>query len=327
MPAILNKTITKIFVCFFCALIFVSCAGVAPVAEPLKPIHQRLYSYDSDVKLMAEKQFETLSAADKKEVLLMTAAQLEKETDADTQTRIIKALADNGAGAYVIPSLLKALAVNTKLTITATINDFINNAQPAEEEMAEKIAAYLNQGSSKARQAAYLALGKMSVKAKKAVPEIIDAMHKFGADADEYARGFEALAKIDPEIAVASVIKDLQNAGDEIKKNSLEKLVNIQAYMNDKLPAIKEVATALLRIIYSDDSVLKKFVEDNINTEDAAAVKAEMDKYLKTGARLAGALSKALGISMDDIFKAQDERLDGKLEKFYEEIGREYREQ
>nr|HPI04149.1 hypothetical protein [Candidatus Goldiibacteriota bacterium] len=244
-----------------------------------------------------------------------------------TQTRIIKALADNGAGAYVIPSLLKALAVNTKLTITATINDFINNAQPAEEEMAEKIAAYLNQGSSKARQAAYLALGKMSVKAKKAVPEIIDAMHKFGADADEYARGFEALAKIDPEIAVASVIKDLQNAGDEIKKNSLEKLVNIQAYMNDKLPAIKEVATALLRIIYSDDSVLKKFVEDNINTEDAAAVKAEMDKYLKTGARLAGALSKALGISMDDIFKAQDERLDGKLEKFYEEIGREYREQ
>ncbi|MBN2754933.1 MAG: hypothetical protein JXR81_08760 [Candidatus Goldbacteria bacterium] len=326
MPSILNKSLINMFILLFSVLILVSCAGVAPVAEPLKPIHQRLYSYDADVKLMAEKQFETLSSDEKKEVLLMTAAQLEKEGDADTQMRIIKSLADNGAGSYVIPSLIKALAVNTKLTITATINDFINNAQPAEEEMAEKIASYLNEGSSKARQAAYLALGKMSIKAKKAVPQIIDAMHKFGADAAEYASGFEALAKIDPEIAVASAIKDLENAAVDIRKNSLEKLIEIQAYMNNKLPAIKEVATALLRILYSDDSGLKKLVEENINTEDAAAIKAEMDKYMKTGARIMGAISRTLGVSMDDIFKAQDERLDGKLKKFYEEIGKEYKE-
>ncbi|PKL91764.1 MAG: hypothetical protein CVV21_06985 [Candidatus Goldiibacteriota bacterium HGW-Goldbacteria-1] len=311
---------------FIIALIMVSCAGIDTTPEPLKPIHQRLYSQDADVKLMAEKQFETLSADDKKEVLLMTAAQLEKESDADTQVRIIKALADNGAGSYVIPSLIKALAVNTKLTITATINDFINKAQPAEEEMAEKIASYLNEGSSKARQAAYLALGKMSVKAKKAVPQIIDAMHKFGSDAAEYANGFEALAKIDPEIAVASAIKDLENTAVDIRRNSLEKLIGIQTYMNSKLPAVKEVATALLRIIYSEDSGLKKLVEENINTEDAAAIKAEMDKYMKTGARLMGVLSKTLGVTMDDIFKAQDERLDGKLKKFYEDIGKEYKE-
>ena len=316
----------QIFAVFIFASIMASCAGIDTTPEPLKPIHQRLYSRDADVKLMAEKQFETLNADDKKEVLLRTAAQLEKEGDADTQMRIIKALADNGAGSYVIPALIKALAVNTKLTITATINDFINNAQPAEEEMAEKIASYLNEGSSKARQAAYLALGKMSIKAKKAVPQIIDAMHKFGTDAAEYAGGFEALAKIDPEIAVASAIKDLENAAVDIRKNSLEKLIEIQVYMNNKLPAIKEVATALLRILYSDDSGLKKLVEENINTEDAAAIKAEMDKYMKTGARIMGALSRTLGVSMDDIFKAQDERLDGKLKKFYEEIGKEYKE-
>jgi hypothetical protein len=86
------------------------------------------------------------------------------------------------------------------------------------------------------------------------------------------------------------------------------------------------VATALLRILYSDDSGLKKLVEENINTEDAAAIKAEMDKYMKTGARIMGAISRTLGVSMDDIFKAQDERLDGKLKKFYEEIGKEYKE-
>lgn len=316
----------QIFAVFIFALIMASCAGIDTTPEPLKPIHQRLYSSDADVKLMAEKQFETLKDSEKKEVLLMAAAQLEKEGDADTQMRIIKALADNGAGSYVIPALIKALAVNTKLTITATINDFINNAQPAEEDMAEKIASYLNEGSSKARQATYLALGKMSIKAKKAVPQIIDAMHKFGTDAAEYASGFEALAKIDPEIAVASAIKDLENAAVDIRKNSLEKLIEIQAYMNNKLPAIKEVATALLRILYSDDSGLKKLVEENINTEDAAAIKAEMDKYMKTGARIMGAISRTLGVSMDDIFKAQDERLDGKFKKFYEEIGKEYKE-
>jgi hypothetical protein len=51
-----------------------------------------------------------------------------------------------------------------------------------------------------------------------------------------------------------------------------------------------------------------------------------MDKYMKTGARIMGAISRTLGVSMDDIFKAQDERLDGKLKKFYEEIGKEYKE-
>jgi len=262
-----------------------------------------------------------LDEKEKSKTILEIVYMFKNERDADAQVRMVNALRYLNAGSYVIIPLIEAVKQNKHIQVYTSITGFIREIEPAAEDKVSKLIEFLKDDKWEVRLLALNALGKMSKKAKKAVPEIIKTMQKFGDNPERYEKVFDILAMINNEIAIIALIADAENKDSKIRKNAVEKLFELQAYLSPKLKIKKEIIPALIRALYSKDKNISEFAEDALRETGSPEAQKALENYLKIGKRAIKILVKAAGKSMEDVFKSRKEKIIKKLEDFYKEIG------
>jgi HEAT repeat protein len=192
-----------------------------------------------------------------------------------------------------------------------------------DEQTAERLKERLKSGAWEGRMLAMTALSMLSKKAATAIPEMMAMLAEFGDDAGRYSRIFDCMAMINPEIAVAGIIKGLKDPDAEIRRNAVEKLVELQAYLASKLPVKKEIVPALIRALYSGDKIMSELAEEGLAKIEDADARAALGAYLKMGRMALNMLYKLAGTTAEEVFKKQEEGIDIKINEYYRSIGRE----
>jgi HEAT repeat protein len=296
----------------------VGCSSVKNLPEKSKPLFMRLYSFDTQVKHTAEIEFKALEQKDKESVLLEIAGALAAEKDPDTQMRITAALDENEAGSYAAIPLLYALKKNADMVAYNSVLGIIKKMKSMDIDDTEKLKLYLKDKSWKVRSAALDIAGAMGEKAEKLVPELVTSLKEFGDDPEKYQKIFDTVAKINPEVAIYTVINSLKDASEKVKKNSVDKLLDIYTYMSKNMPYSKDVLNALMGIMYSEDETLRETVERTMTELNDA----EFQEYLKSGKTFISGVMKSFGTNISSMFKSQEEKVEKKLDEFFDRIER-----
>ncbi|HRU38531.1 MAG TPA: hypothetical protein P5511_01540, partial [Candidatus Goldiibacteriota bacterium] len=235
--------------------------------------------------------------------------------------KILAILSETGAGAYAAAPMIKAAAANGSIRDFKEITAYLRSL-PLSGEDALKLKEMLKEGAWKTRSLALDALSGMSKKAEKAVPEII-ALMKSSAEAEKYEKAFDSLAMINPEIAFTALVSDLKNPDSAIRKNAMNKLVEMQAYLSDKLGVKKEIVPALIRVLYGADEALSRLAQDALSRIEDPDARQAMENYIKIGKRAMELFYGLAGKTAQEVFKLQEQAVEKKLNNYYRQIGRE----
>lgn len=313
----------KIAVAVLAAIILSSCAGFMKVSDVMLPLHYGLISTDSVIKNIAFQEYSALNPQEKQKTLNNIAAIIGREQDPDTQMRALWALRELEAGPSVIIPLILAVKSNTELKIYNAILNYIREAKPAGPEQLSEFFPLIKDASWQVAFLAMTAVSRMGDAAKSAVPELAEAMRRFGGDASRYFSTFDFIAMIDPAIAIKLVIADLLNPDSSIRRNAAEKLFEIQIYMGPKVKKGGEVLQALIRALFSGDKQLSDIAKQALSEVTDPEAKKAMESFFRTGAAAIEMLSKITGHSPQESYRKQEQEVLESIRKFYREHGRE----
>lgn len=310
-----------IILCFF-ILLNINCATLHTLKEEMLPLSKRLFSDNSTVRENAIKEFMTLDIKDKEKVILEIVDFLKNEKDADTQKRIITALIELRAGSYIIIPLLEVIKQNTEIKSYSDILKLLNSLEPEAEKIVFKLMDFLKDDRWEVRMLALAVVKKMAKKSEILVPEIIETLQKFGADPEKFNAIFDTLSMISPDIAISQILLEIKNKNENIRKNAVEKLIELQANLSPKLKIKKEIMSGILRALFSEDSVITRIVKDTLDKVEDKELKIEYQKYLELSKNVASGIAKMIGSSLQSVFLSQEENLKKKINEYFEKIGR-----
>jgi hypothetical protein len=312
----------KIAVIFLFLVLVSSCAIFQPVAEESLPLYMRVVSQDGPVRTAAINEFNRLNDNGKKQEILNIIGVLRKEDDPYKRGKITSTLTELKAGTYAVIPFILAVKDNASIRDFREITAFLVSLKPAEADIPGLVEITKN-GTWEGRMLAMTSLSVLSKRAETAMPEFMDMLYEFGADAGRYSRIFDCMAMINPEIAVAGVIKDITSPNGQIRTNAVEKLVELQAYLGSGLPAKKEIVPALIRALYSGDKALSEMAMEGLSKIEDPDARQAAENYLKTGRMAINMLYKLAGTTAEEVFKKQEQVIQKKLEDYYRSIGRE----
>ncbi len=304
-------------------MIMSSCAGLIKVSEELMPLHYRIISANGIIKNLALHEYSALNPQDRQKTLNEIASIIGRESDPDTQMRALLTLKELDAGASVIIPLILAAKNNTELKIYNAVLNYIRESPPVGAEQLSAFLPLIKDASWEVSFLAMTAVSKLSGAAKSAVPEIADAMKRFGNDASKYFSAFDFLSMIDPAISIKIVISDLLNPDSKIRRNAAEKLFEIQIYMGPKVKAGGEVLQALIRALFSGDEDISEIAKQALSEISDPEAKKAMESFLKAGAAAIDMLSKITGYDPKENYKKQERDVVESIRKYYKEQGRE----
>ncbi len=311
------------FFIFFILLFNINCATFYTLSEEMLPLSKRLFSGNSIIRENAIKEFITLDNNKKEKVILEIVDALKNEKDADTQKRIINILMELKAGSYIIVPLLESVKQNTDIKSYSDILKLLNSLEPEAEKIVFKLRNFLEDDRWEIRMLVLSVIKKMAKQSEILVPEIIKTMQKFGDDKDKFNTIFDTLSMISPDIAISQIILEIKSSNEKIRENVVEKLIELQTNLSSKLKIKKDVNAGLLRILFSDDNILKKIVKDLFDKIDDKEMKIEYERYIELSKGVASGIAKMLGSSLQSIFSSQEENLKKRINKYFESIGRE----
>lgn len=317
-----NLIKAKIIIFCFFILFNINCATLHTLKEEMLPLSKRLFSDNSTVRENAIKEFMTLDIKDKEKVILEIVDFLKNEKDADTQKRIITALIELRAGSYIIIPLLEVIKQNTEIKSYSDILKLLNSLEPEAEKIVFKLMDFLKDDRWEVRMLALAVVKKMTKKSEILVPEIIETLQKFGADPEKFNAIFDTLSMISPDIAISQILLEIKNKNENIRKNAVEKLIELQANLSPKLKIKKEIMSGLLRALFSEDSVITRIVKDTLDKVEDKELKIEYQKYLELSKNVASGIAKMIGSSLQSVFLKQEENLRKKINEYFEKIGR-----
>ncbi|HDQ26113.1 MAG TPA: hypothetical protein ENN43_05140 [bacterium] len=297
-----------------------SCATLKNVLDMAQPLPYRLISSDQLVREAALKEFFELGAAEKKDVVLEIVRIFGREKDPVARARILTNLTDLKTGVYVIVPLILAAKENVDIKDFSPVIDFIKGMKPDPADITSLINL-LSDPQWEVRLMAMTALSNLAGHAELAFPFIAESMKEFGADPAKYYEVFDNLLKINPEMAVTKLILDLKDPDSQIRRNALEKLIEMRAYLSPKLGAVKEIVPAFIRSLYSEDGELAKMAEDTLKKINDPEAKKALESYIGMGKTALKALMGFAGKQMEQLFKAQEDGLMKKLERYYDSMG------
>lgn len=304
-------------------LILSSCAGLMRVSEELMPLHYRMISSNGLIKNFAAAEYQALDAAGRQAVLNNIAGIIGRESDPDTQMRALLALKELEAGPSVIVPLLLAVKNNTELKIYNALLGYVREVKPPDSAQLREILPYIKDASWEVSLLAMTAVSKMAGAAKTAVPEIAQAMRRFGSDADKYFASFDFLSMVDPQISIKIVISDLLAPDSKIRRNAAEKLFEIQAYMGPKVKQGGLVMQALIRALFSGDKEVSDIAQEALSEISDPEARKAVETFLKAGAAAINMLSKITGYNPQETYKKQESEVVESIRKYYIENGRE----
>ncbi|MCX7697909.1 MAG: hypothetical protein N2114_00385 [Candidatus Goldbacteria bacterium] len=307
----------------FIILLNINCATLYTLSEEMLPLSKRLFSPNSTIRENAIKEFMALDVKGKEKVLLEIVDILKNEKDADTQKRIITALIELKAGSYIIIPLLEVVKQNADIKSYFDIIKLLNSIEPEAEKIVFKLADFLKDDKWEVRMLVLSVVRKMAKKSEILVPEIIKTLQKFGDEPERFNFIFDTLSMIEPEIAISQLILEIKNKSEGIRKNTVEKLIELQANLSPKLKIKKEINTGLLRVLFSEEGVLTKIVKDTLYKIDDKELKMEYEKYLELSRGAVSGIARMVGSSLQDVFSSQEEKLKKKMKDYFEKIGRQ----
>ena len=312
----------KNFILIIAGILFISCATFSTLSEEMLPLSKRLLSENSYIREMAIKEFAQLSLEEKQKVILEIVEMFKNENDKERQKKIIVALKELKAGNYIIIPLLEIIKQKTNIYSFDDIMKLLNSMQPEAEEVVFKLMELLKDKRWEVRQISLLLIRKIAKKSEIVVPEIIKTMQEFGEEPEKFSEIFNTLSMINPEVAINQLLLDLKNKNEKIRKNSTEKLIELQANLGAKLPIKKEIIAGLMRVLFSEDGVISKMAKEAIDKIEDIELKKEYEKYLEISKKITTGFSKIAGNMLNDIFTSQEKNLKEKMKNFYESIGR-----
>lgn len=312
----------KNFILIIAGILFINCATFFTLSEEMLPLSKRLFSENSYIREMAIKEFTQLSQEEKQKVFLEIVNMFKNENDKDRQKRIIAALKELKAGGYIIIPLLEIIKQKTNIYSFDDITELLNSIEPEAEEVVFKLKELLKDKRWEVREIALLLVRKIAKKSEIVIPEIIKTMQEFGEEPEKFKEIFNTLSMINPEIAITQLLIDLKNKNEKIRKNSIEKLLELQANLEPKLPIKKEIISGLIRVLFSEDSVILQIVKEAFDKIEDKELKKEYEKYLEISKKVAAGFSKVAGNMLNEIFASQEKNLKEKMKNFYESIGR-----
>jgi HEAT repeat protein len=299
-----------------------SCSSLQNMPEQMRPLPYRLVSSNENIKSAATGEYMALDAAGRERAISGIIEMFKTEEDPYKRARMLAVLGALKAGQDFIVPLILAATENKSIRDYGEITGYISSLKPSGESI-KNVIALLKSDKWEVRSLAMASLSALAAQAGRAMPEMAATMRDFGADPGHYSEAFDNMAKIDPEIAVINVIRNLGDNAPEIRKNALEKLFELQTYLSPKLDIKKEIIPAIIRALYSGDKAISKLAEDGLSQADDPAAREAMENYLKMGRQAIGALMHFAGKSMDEVFKAQEQRMEKKLNDYYKSVGRE----
>lgn len=299
-----------------------SCAVFSDLSGELKPLHVRLISNDKSIKEAAVREYLGLDEAAGEQEILKIVRSFETDEDPYTRGRKLDLLVELKAGPGIIIPLIEAVSRNKSILDHKEIISFLAAMKPDQKDI-PKFKELLKTGAWESRMLAMTAASLLSKKAETLMPELMDMLEAFGADAGRYSRIFDCMAMINPEIAVTGVIKDITNPDGQIRRNAVEKLVELQAYLAAKLPAKKDIVPALIRALYSGDQALSALAQEGLSKIDDADARNAAQSFMKMGRMALNMLYKMAGTTAEEVFKKQEQGIDKKINDYYKKIGRE----
>ncbi len=309
---------------FFLILILlnINCATFYTLSKEMLPLSKRLISSNSVIRENAIKEFSELEINKKEKIILEIVDILKNTKDADTQKRIITALMELKAGSYIIIPLLEAVKQNMDIKSYSDLINFLNSLEPEAEKVVFKLMEFLKDDRWEIRMLALSVVKKIAKKSEILIPEIIDTMEKFGSEPEKFNMIFDTLSMIEPDIAIYHLLLEIKNKSENIRKNAVDKLVELQAILSPKLKIKKEITSGLLRVLFSDDNIIKKIVKDLFNKIEDKEMKKEYEKYLELSRGVASGIAKMVGTTLQSVFLSQEENLKKKINIYFEKIGR-----
>jgi len=179
-------------------------------------LHTRLISENAAVSDAAKKEFLTLDENTRKQTLLDIIDAFGSEEDPYRRGRMLDMLKDLNAGSYAVIPLIKAATKNPSIRDFKEVTSFLNTVKPGEQDI-PALKEMLKHGAWEARMLAMTSLAVLSKKAEVIMPELMDMLDEFGADAGKYSGIFDSMAMINPEIAVAGVIRGITSPDARIQ--------------------------------------------------------------------------------------------------------------
>jgi hypothetical protein len=314
----MKKIITAVIVFIF----IVSCVSVNTISDGLLPLYARLASTALPVRSAAINEFNSLDDRGKKLEILNIIQLLKKEEDPYKRSKIMETITELKPGAYAVIPFILAVKENSSIRDYKEITALLTALKPAEKDLSGLVEIVKN-GAWEGRMLAMTSISVLSKKAETAMPELMSMQKEFGADAGRYSSIFDSMAMINPEIAVAGVIKDLKSPDSKIRRNAVEKLIELQVYLGSKLPAKKDIVPALIRALYSSDKALSEIAADGLSKIEDPNARQAMENYLKMGRMAVNMLYKLAGTTAKEVFKKQEDGIDKKISDYYKDIGRE----
>ena len=303
-------------------LLLSSCAGLMKVSEEFMPLHYRMISSNSIIKNLAMAEYQNLDVNAKQAVQNEIAGIIGRESDPDTQMRALLTLKELDAGPEIIVPLILAAKNNTELKIYNAILSFVRDSKPVNNEQLKQLVPLIKDSSWEVSLLAMTAVSRMAGAAKYAVPEIADAMRRFGSDAERYFASFDFISMIDPQISIKIVISDLLNPDSKVRRNAAEKLFEIQAYMGPKVKQGGLVMQALIRALFSGDQEVSEIAKEALSEISDPEAKKAMEAFLKMGSTAINMLSKITGYDPKETYKKQESEVVESIRKYYIENGR-----
>lgn len=310
-----------IFACVL-AVLLSSCASVMDMPEAERPISYRLVSADAVIRKAAVAEYSGMDENEKKEAILGIIVFFGMEEDPYRRAKMLGTLDELSAGPYAIIPLIKAAASNKSIIDFREVKAYLSEHKPRETEK-DGLVQMLKNGAWESRMLAMFSLSVLSREAGKAVPEIMAMINEFGRDPDRYSKIFDSIAMINPEIAIASVINDLKNPDGEIRKNALLKLMELNTYLNSKLPVKKDIVPALIRALYSADKTLSEIAEEGLRKIEDPDARQAIGNYIKMGRQALNMLYRLGGTTAEEQFRKQEEANRKKIDDYFRSVGRE----
>jgi hypothetical protein len=222
----------------------------------------------------------------------------------------------------VVVPLILAAKDNASIRDYREITAYLRSLKPAEGGI-KQLGALLKEPAWETRMLAMSALSVLSGKAAFAMPEMARTLDDFGADAGRFSQTFDFMAMINPEIAAAAVIRDINSSDRSIRKNALEKLLELQVYLAGDLSIKKEITRALIRALYSPDNELSKEARGGLMNSDDPEAKQEVEAYVKMGGMAVKMIARSAGKSPEEMFKEQELAVEKQINDYYRSVGRE----
>ncbi len=305
--------IPAVFLLFSCAML--------EIPEDKKPLSQRIYSYDAEIKRTALDEFSGLDENARNKVLLSSASMLCREKDTDTQVRILKTLTELKCPPDAVSKVLECAYENGEMKIYNYLRTFFYSGPAVDKSQVAFLSDMLKKDDWRIKEFALILLGRIGIEAYSAVPDIVVLMKNRDITFERFSMCFDAIARIHPQTAVDIIILMITEQSETVRQNAVRKLIELEVYMSKSIESMKEVLPAILRVISSGDEKLKTFVKDAVAGIKDQETQKKIKEYIEATGKLAGGILRILGSGVNEKLNEQENRIKMRMKKMYEDNG------